>query len=192
MHVRPFAVLALTMLLAVTLEGCWQSNGSLYKGVASATPLHIGDVVTRNPGQPGPPGRAVLTRAGAGYRLINADKGSSDFGSAFVFTLFALRDLPPRIFAFEAVSDDQCKPSDTMCHPMTASSPRYYGLLRLTAQGAEVENPDCGKADAVAHLPGVTVDGNGICSFAGRGALETALRQLAAQPWKTSLAYTYR
>lgn len=188
MRVMSFAAVAASLFLA----GCWQSNGALYDGVAAATPLHAGDVITSNPDQPGPPGHAILSLTKAGYRLTNADKGSADFGSAFLFKLFALPGLPPRIFAFEAVSDDACKPSDASCHPMTAWSPRYYGLLRLTPQGADVENPDCGKTDAVAHQPGVKADTSGVCNFAARGALETALRRLAGQPWKTSLAYRYR
>lgn len=188
MRLMPFAALA----LAALLSGCWQSNGSLYDGVPSATPLHAGDVVTRNPDQSGPPGHAVLTRNAAGYRLTNADKGSSDFGDAFAFRLFALPGLPAHSFVFEAASDDKCKSSDTSCHPMTASSPRYYGLLWLTAQGAEVENPDCGKTDAVARLPGVKADSYGACTFAGRGALEAALHRLAKQPWKASLVYNYQ
>lgn len=187
MHgLRQLGVFAICALAA----GCWQSSGSLMGGAKPVQPLRAGKVVSSNTENPKELSRSVLTREGAGYRLTNADKGTSDFGDAFVLRLFTLAGLPKDVLVFEAVSDDKCKPGET-CHPMTPKSERYYGLVRLTKTGAEVANPDCDKASAAAKLPGVKVGSYGTCTFTSRAALETALQDQAKRGWKTNLTYRY-
>jgi len=154
-------------------------------------PFRAGKVFSSSRDKPKEISHSVLAKAAnGGYRLTNADKGTSDFGDAYVLRFFALKDLPKDMFVFEAVSDDKCKPGN-ICHPMTAASDRYYGLVRLTGTGAEVASYDCDKSSAAAKLPGVKVEDYGICTFGSRASLETALRAQAGQPWKVSLAYRY-
>jgi len=189
---KSLAVLALCVLpLCFLSGGCWQSKGSLYRGAEPVQPLRAGKVFSVNPEDPKERSHAVLTRdAGGAYRLTNADKGTSDFGDAYVLRFFALTGLPKGVFVFEAVADDKCKPGNS-CHPMTQNSERYYGLVRLTKTGAEVTSPDCDKASAVAKLPGVTAGDYGTCTFTSRTALESALRAQAMQVWKVNLSYRY-
>lgn len=184
---KVFALLTLCMLAA----GCWQSKGSLYGNAPTVQPLRTGKVSSTSPDNPKEVSHAVLTRdAGGAYRLTNADKGSADFGDAFVVRFFALAGLPKSVFAFEAVSDDKCQPGDT-CRPVTPTSERYYGLMRLTKSGAEVTSPDCDKTSAVARLAGVRVADYSTCNFTSRAALETALKAQATQSWKVNLTYKY-
>jgi hypothetical protein len=100
---------------------------------------------------------------------------------------FALSGLPKDVFVFEAVSDDKCRPGN-ICHPMTTKSERDYGLVRLTRSGAEAASPDCDKATA----PGLTASDYGTCTFTSRASLETALKAMARQGWKASIAYAYQ
>lgn len=187
MHgLRTLGVLAICALAA----GCWQSSGSLMEGAKPVQPLRPGKVVSSNAENPKELSHSVLTREGAGYRLTNADKGTSDFGDAFVLRLFTLAELPKDMFVFEAVSDDTCKPGET-CHPMSPKSERYYGLVRLTGTGAEVANPDCDKTSAVAKLPGVKAGSYGTCTFTSRASLETALADQARRAWETNVTYRY-
>lgn len=187
MHgLRMLGVLAICALTA----GCWQSSGSLMGDTKPVQPLRPGKVVSHNAENPKDLSRSVLTREGAGYRLTNADKGTSDFGDAFVLRFFASAGLPKDVFVFEAVSDDPCKPGET-CRPMTPKSDRYYGLVRLTKAGAEVSNPDCDKASAAAKLPGVKVGSYGTCTFTNRASLESALADQAKRSWKANLTYRY-
>jgi hypothetical protein len=184
---KTLAVLTLCILVA----GCWQSKGSLYGNVATVQPLRTGKVYSTSPDNPREVSHAVLTKDAAGtYRLTNADKGTSDFGDAYVLRFFALAGLPKGVFVFEAVSDDKCKPGNS-CRPMTQTSERYYGLVRLTKTGAEVTSPDCDKASAVAKLPGVTAADYATCNFTSRASLESALRAQAARSWKINLTYRY-
>ena len=178
-------VIVLTCLL---LAGCWQSEGSLYEGAKTVQPLAAGKVVSRDPVSPGRTSHFLLTRQAGGYRLVNSDKGSSDFGDAVALRFFAPPGLPKDMFVFEAVSDDRCKPGNA-CHPVTATSERDYGLLRLTRKGAEISSPGCDKT--IARLPGVTGDDYGTCTFTSRAVLETALLAQARLSWKASLAYRY-
>jgi hypothetical protein len=179
------------LTLCVATAGCWQSKGSLYGDAPAAEPLRTGKVFSSNPDDPKDVSRAVITRDKNGaYRLTNADKGTSDFGDAFVVRFFTLAGLPRGQFVFEAVADDKCEKTKP-CNRMTAASERYYGLMRLTRTGAEVSNPDCARDSAAARLPGVTVADYATCHFTSRAALETALKAQAAQPWKTSLTYRY-
>jgi hypothetical protein len=179
------------LVLACGLAGCWQSSGSLYEVVKSVQPFHAGKLVSRSSDKPTEVSRSVLTQeANGAYRLTNADKGTSDFGDAMVLRIFASPGLPKDMFVFEAVSDDKCKPGDT-CHPLTATSERDYGLVRLTKAGAEVTSPDCAKSSTVAKLPGVKLEDYGLCQFSSRAALEAALRIQAGQPWKPQLTYRY-
>jgi len=188
MHgLRAVVVLAICALTA----GCWQSSGSLMGDAKPVQPLRAGKVVSHNAENPKDVSHSVLTRAGAAYRLTNADKGSSDFGDAFVLRFFTLGGLPKDVLMFEAVSDDKCKPGET-CHPMTPKSDRYYGLIRLTKTGAEIANPDCDKASMAAKLPGVKVGTYGTCTFTSRASLETALTDQAKRGWKTNLTYRYK
>lgn len=187
MHgLRAVVVLAICALAS----GCWQSSGSLMGGAKPVQPLRPGKVVSHNAENPKDLSRAVLTREGAGYRLTNADKGTSDFGDAFVLRLFTLAGLPKTVFVFEAVSDDKCNPGET-CRPMTPKSERYYGLVRLTRTGAEVTSPDCDKASMAAKLPGVKVGSYGTCTFTSRVSLEAALADQAKRAWKINLTYRY-
>ena len=183
---------ALTVLtLCVLTAGCWQSRGSLYGNAVPVEPLRAGKVFSISPDNPKEISHAVLTRQNGGaYRLTNADKGTSDFGDAFVVRFFTLAGLPKGSFVFEAVSDDKCEPGKT-CNRITPASERYYGLMRLTKTGAEVTSPDCDKTSAAARLPGVTAGDYGTCTFTSRASLETALRAQAVQPWKVNLAYRY-
>jgi hypothetical protein len=176
---------------ALALGGCWQSKGSLYGVAKAVTPFRAGKVVSVSVDHAGDTSKSVLALSGTTYRLVNDDKGTSDFGDAFVLRFFALAGLPRDIFVFEAASDDKCKPGDT-CHPLTARSDRYYGLARVTKTGADVMNPDCEKNSAVAKQPGVKIGDYSTCTFASRGALEQALLAQGKRPWKTSLTYTYR
>ncbi len=184
---KALGLLAICFLTA----GCWQSQGSLYGNVQSVEPLRTGRVSSTSPDNPKEVSYAVLTRQkGGGYRLTNADKGTSDFGDAFVVRFFTLAGLPKGSFVFEAVADDKCEPGKD-CNRITAASERYYGLMRLTKTGAEVTSPDCDKTSAAARLPGVTAGAYGTCTFTSRASLETALRAQAAQPWKVNLTYRY-
>lgn len=178
-----------TILCCLVLAGCWQSTGSLFVDVKPVQPFHAGKVVSSNPEKPGEVSHAVLTSVKDGrYRLTSTDK--DDSGDAVVLRFIGLLGLPKDVFAFEAVSDDKCRPGQT-CHPMTAKSERDYGLAHRTKDGAEVMNPDCEKSDPVAKLPGVKAGDYSICSFTNRASLETALLSLARQRWKTSVVYTY-
>lgn len=182
--------LAVLMLGALT-AGCWQSQGSLYGDAPSADPLRTGKVYSFSPDDPKDVSHAVITRGSNGtYRLTNADKGTSDFGDAFVVRFFALAGLPRGQFVFEAVADDKCE-AGKPCNRMTAKSDRYYGLVRLTKTGAEISNPDCGKDGAAARLPGVRVGDYGTCTFTSRASLESALKAQAAHPFKVNLTYRY-
>ena len=182
-------VLAVLMLCVLT-AGCWVSNGSLYRGVTPVQPLRTGKVVSQ-PEDPKERSHWVLTRQMDGaYRLTNADKGTSDFGDAYVVRFFTLTGLPKGSFAFEAVADDKCEPGKD-CNRMTAASERYYGLMRLTRNGAEVTSPDCDKTSAAAQLPGVRAGDYGICTFTSRASLESALKAQATKPWKINLTYRY-
>lgn len=184
---KALAVLAICLLSA----GCWQAKGSLYGTAPSAGPLRTGKVFSTSPDNPKEISHAVLTRQKDGaYRLTNADKGTSDFGDAYVVRFFTLGGLPKGSFVFEAVADDKCEPGKD-CNRITAASERYYGLMRLTKTGAEVTSPDCDKTSAAARLPGVTAGDYGTCTFTSRASLETALKAQATRPWKANLAYRY-
>lgn len=176
---------------ALALGGCWQSRGSLYGDAKAVTPFRAGKVVSIASDHPGDGSRSVLAFSGTTYRITNDDKGTSDFGDAFVLRFFTLVGLPHGTFVFEAASDDKCKPGDT-CHLLTAQSDRYYGLARSTKTGAEVTSPDCDKDSAVAKQPGVKIEDYSTCTFASRAALEKALQAQSKRPWKASLTYTYR
>ena len=181
---KPFILLS-----CLLLAGCWQSTGSLLRDAKPAQPFRAGTLVSSNPEKPADTGHAVLTKNKDGsYRLASTDK--ADLGDAMVLRFIALDGLPQDMFAFEAVSDDKCKPGET-CHPMTAKSERDYGLVRVTKAGAEVFNPDCAKSSAVAKLPGVKADDYGSCTFTTRASLEKALLDLSKQSWKTSATYRY-
>jgi hypothetical protein len=183
--------LVLIVACALVLGGCWQSKGSLYGDAKAATPFHAGKVISAGSDHPGDTSKLVLALTGTTYRLVNDDKGTSDFGDTFVLRFFALAGLPAGMFVFEAASDDKCKSGDT-CHPLTAKSDRYYGLARVTKSGAQVASPDCNKGDAVAKMPGVKIEDYGTCTFTSRTSLEQTLLAQARRPWKTSLTYTYR
>lgn len=186
------AVLTLCVLpLSVLSGGCWQSKGSLYGNAPAADPLRTGKLSSTSPDNPKEVSHAVITRGqGGAYRLTNADKGTSDFGDAYVVRFFTLTGLPKGSFAFEAVADEKCEPGKD-CNRMTAASERYYGLMRLTRNGAEVTSPDCDKTSAAAQLPGVRAGDYGICTFTSRASLESALKAQATKPWKINLTYRY-
>ena len=180
----PFVLLS-TLLLA----GCWQATGFLFGDAKPVQPFRAGKLTSTNPDKPSEVSHARLTIGKNGsYRLASTDK--EDLGDAMVVKFIALPGLPANTYVFEAVSDDACKPGQT-CHPMTAKSERDYGLVRATKTGAEVSNPDCDKAGAVAKLPGVKADTYGSCTFSNRASLEKALLDLAKQGWKTSVTYKY-
>lgn len=179
------------LTLCVVTAGCWQSKGSLYGDAPVAGPLRTGKVASTSADDPKTVSHAVIARGqGGAYRLTNADKGTSDFGDAFVVRFFALAGLPRAQFVFEAVADDKCEQGKP-CDRMTATSDRYYGLMRLTRTGAEISNPDCSKDSSTARLPGVRLGDFATCTFTSRAALESALKAQAAQPFKVSLTYRY-
>ena len=178
-----------TVLSCLLLAGCWQSAGSLFGDAKPVQPFAAGKLISFDPGKPGEVSHAMLTKGKDGsYRLASADK--KDLGEAVLLRFIALPGLPRDVFVFEAVSDDKCRPGQT-CHPLTATSERDYGLARRTQTGAEVTSPDCDKTSPAARLPGVKAGDYGICSFATRASLETALRDLAKQDWKAGLVYKY-
>ncbi len=178
-----------TILACLLLAGCWQSTGSLFGDAKPVQPFAIGKLVSSDPGRVGDVSHTVLTKEKDGsYRLASTDK--ADLGDAVVLRFFALPGLPQTVFAFEAVSDDKCRPGQA-CHPLTARSERDYGLVRRTRTGAEVASPDCPKSSPVAKLPGVKAGDYGICMFSSRASLETALLDLAKQNWKAGLVYKY-
>ena len=184
---RVLAILTLCVLTA----GCWQSKGSLYGKGQPVDPLRTGKVFSASPDNPKEISHAVLTRQKDGaYRLTNADKGTSDFGDAFVVRFFTLAGLSKGMFVFEAVSDGKCG-AGKICNPITSASERYYGLMRLTKTGAEVTSPDCDKTSMAAKLTGVRVGDYGTCTFTSRASLEAALKAQATQPWKVNLIYRY-
>ncbi len=184
---KVLAVLTLCILTA----GCWQSKGSLYGKAQPVEALRTGKVASTSPDNPKEISHAVLTRQKDGaYRLTNADKGTSDYGDAFVVRFFILAGLPKSVFVFEAVSDDKCE-AGKACNRITPASERYYGLMRLTRTGAEVTSPDCDKTSMAAKLPGVSAGDYGTCTFTSRASLEAALKAQAAQPWKANLTYRY-
>ena len=189
---KGLAVLTLCIApLGVLSGGCWQSKGSLYGDAPAAEPLRTGKVSSTSPQDPKSVSHAVLTRGqGGAYRLTNADKGTSDFGDAFVVRFFTLAGLPQGLWVFEAAADDTCKRAKP-CNRMTAASERYYGLMRLTKTGAEVSTPDCGRDGAAAKLPGVEAAGYATCHFTSRAALDSALKAQAVQPFKVHLTYRY-
>ena len=178
-----------TMLCCLLLAGCWQSTGSLFGDAKPVQPFTAGKIVSFNPAKPKEVSHAVLTKnRGGSYRLAITDK--TDQGDAVILRFIALPGLPKDVFVFEAVSDDTCRPGN-ICHPVTSTSERDYGLARRTGTGAEVTNPDCEKSGAAAKLPGVKAGDYGICSFSNRASLETALLGLAKQSWKTTVVYKY-
>ena len=177
------------LLPCLLLAGCWQSTGSLFGDAKPVQPFRAGKLVASNAEKPADVSHSMLTQQKDGsYRLAATDK--EDLGDAMALRFIALPGLPANVYVFEAVSDDACKPGQT-CHPMTAKSERDYGLVRATKTGAEVSNPDCDKAGAVAKLPGVKADTYGSCTFSNRASLEKALLDLAKQGWKTSVTYKY-
>lgn len=178
-----------TVFSCLLLSGCWQSTGSLFTDVKPVQPFAAGKVISLDPAKPKQIGHAMLTKGKDGsYRLTITD--TKDRGDAMVLRFIALPGLPRGVFAFEAVSDDKCRPGQT-CHPLAATSERDYGLVRRTATGAEVVNPDCEKSGAAAKLSGVKAGDYGICSFSNRASLEAALLGLAQQNWKPSAVYKY-
>jgi hypothetical protein len=183
--------IALIAACALALGGCWQSKGSLYGDAKAVTPFRAGKVISNASDHPGDTSKLVLALTGTTYRLVNDDKGTSDFGDTFVLRFFALAGFPAGTFVFEAASDDKCKSGDT-CHPLTAQSDRYYGLARITKTGADVTSLDCDKNSAIAKQPGVKIGDYSTCTFTSRAALEKALLAQAKLRWKTSLTYTYR
>jgi hypothetical protein len=183
--------LVLIAACALVLGGCWQSKGSLYGDARAVTPFRAGKVTSAASDHPANISKLVLALSGTTYRLVNDDKGTSDFGDAFVLRVFTLAGLPQGLFVFEAASDDKCRSGDT-CDPLTAASMRYYGLARPTAQGAEIENPDCAMHGAVAKLRGVMMGDENVCTFTSRVTLEDGLLAQAKRPWKADLTYTYR
>src|SRR6188768_3137774 len=104
----------LVLLSCLLAAGCWQSTGSLFGDVKPVQPFAAGKLVSSNDGKPADASHAVLTRQKDGsYRLVSTDK--ADMGDAMVLRFIALPGLPPDMFAFEAVSDDKCRPGN-ICH----------------------------------------------------------------------------
>jgi hypothetical protein len=175
---------------ALLLAGCWQSSGTLFGDIKPVQPFAAGKVMSSNLAQPEEVSHALLTKQKDGsYRLTITDK--AERGDAVLLRFIALPGLPPDVFVFEAVSDDKCRPGN-VCHPVTATSERDYGLVRRTRTGAEVTDPDCAAGSPATRLPGVKMSDYGICRFSDRTSLETALLGLARQGWKTSVIYKYQ
>src|SRR4051812_42164676 len=101
---------AVVVLAALTLAGCWESEGSLYGAAKPIEPFRAGRLISYAAGKPAETSSVVLSKgAGGVYRLTNAEKGK-DFGDAITLRFFAASGLPKDVFLFEAVSDDKCRP----------------------------------------------------------------------------------
>lgn len=168
------------LAVSAALAGCWQSGTGFYATVPTATPFHTGKVESLNSN--GDHGRAILTLERGQYRLTNDDRADSDFGDNFALRFFRLAGAPSDSFAFEMRAG--CKPGREACRP---GAERYYGLVRVTPQGAEVKNPDCPKSG----LRGARPDNYGTCYFSSRALLEKALLALARTAWKPDIVYRY-
>jgi hypothetical protein len=167
------------LTVSVLLSGCWQSKVDFYANVPSARPFHPGKVASQS--SAGEQTHAVLSLERGRYRLTNDDRADSDFGDSFILRFIPLTGAPPDIWVFDA--QDACKPGDASCK----TQQHYYGLVRLTPQGAEVRNPDCPKA----ALLGARPDNFGACDFSSRALLEKALAALARAAWKPDIMYRY-
>lgn len=181
-------IMPLILVCSVLLAGCWASEGSLFADVKPVQPFAAGKLMSFKPDKPDDAGHLLLTKERDGsYRLVSTDK---DAGDAMVLRFVTLPGLPSDMFVFEAVSDDACRPGD-ICHPVTPTSERDYGLVRRTGTGAEIASPDCDASSPAAALPGVKAGDYGACNFASRASLERALLDLARQSWKTDIVYRY-
>jgi hypothetical protein len=169
-RLRP--LLALPCLL---LAGCWQSSGSLYGKLDAVTPFRAG-AVTQTGSEQTAQNFDLGLDADGGYRLIGTDKGSDDFGEGFGLRFIALAGLPANVYEYEAVSLSHCN-QPAGCDPVKPTDPRYYGLIRTTADGADEIRPDCTKDAAL--TPGIK-DDDGVCTFQSRLKLEQSLLALAA------------
>ena len=171
----------MTLAATLLLAGCWQSNTDFYSSTPTATPIRPGQLASRN--SRGERGQDLVTLERRHYRLTNNDRADSDFGESFTFRLIRLAGAPSDIWIFDA--QESCKPRDAKCN--AAAQPNYYGLARLTPNGAEVRNPDCPDSG----VPGGKSQGYGTCDFSSRALLEKALIALARAPWKPDIVYRY-
>ena len=171
---------ALLLLTCIALGGCWQSKGSLYDGVKSATPFAAGRVTETGTDELGKPlvQHFALTKSADGaYRMISTSADKDDAGNGFLLRFFALAGLPANTYVYEAAALEHCD-RRAGCDPVKRTADRWYGLARLTANGAEEIRPDCTK-DMLAIAPSRIKDAEGACNFTDRATLELALLALA-------------
>ena len=175
-----------SVLLALGLSACFESDGSLYDGATALHPFADGAVLSR--GKDGKPGHLTLTsEADGAYRFVITD--AQDFGEGYRMRFFALPGAPAGTTVFEAT--ELCKTGDKSCKPITAASLRYYGLARQSKAGVEEINPVCAKKSPFARLPGVTAKDYDTCHFTTRAALEKALLMVAKKRPKADTVYSY-
>ena len=177
---------AVLLLGCLVLAGCWQANGSLYNGARPVTPFHPG-TVTETEGKQPAQHFALTLNPDRSYRLIGTDRNNEDRGEGFELRFYDLRGIPNDLYVYEAVSLSHCaRPSG--CDAIKPDAPRYYGLVRVTPQGAEEIRPDC-KTDAAATAPFGIAQKDGACTFPNRSALKTSLTLLAQGDKKAAFFY---
>ena len=187
---RPSRILLL--LCCATLGGCWQSKGTLYEGVKPVTPLASGPVTETGTDELGKPliqHFALTKSAGDSYHLVFASADKDDIGHGFLIRLFPLDGLPDGTYVYEAAALENC---DTRpgCDPVKPDDDRWYGLARLTADGAGEIRPDCTK-DILAIAPARIRDAEGACNFTDRATLEQALLTLARKNPAPNFSYRF-
>jgi hypothetical protein len=171
MTVRIFAALAALVMLG----GCWQADGSLYAKADPVALFHDG-MVTQTGGKDGPRHFALAHAKDGSYRLTGTDKDDEP-GEAISIRFLSLRGIPEDMYLYEAVSLSHCnRPSG--CDAVKPDEPRYYGLVRKTATGAEEIRPDC-KRDRAATEPFGIKEKSGVCTFTARDGIETGMIILA-------------
>ena len=173
---------------ALLVCGCWQSDGSLYGKADPVTPFRAG-AVTQTGAKNGAQHFALTLAKDGAYRLIGTDQGD-DRGEGFALRFFDLRGIPEDMMVYEAVSLTHCdRPKG--CDAVKQADPRYYGLVRKTAAGAEEFRPDC-KKDASVTTPFGIKSKDDVCTFATRDSLETSLLMLAHSGRKPDFVWRFK
>ncbi|HEY4275558.1 MAG TPA: hypothetical protein VGM68_08750 [Rhizomicrobium sp.] len=159
----------------VMLGGCWQADGSLYAKADPVTPFRAGQV-TQTGGKDGDKHFALTLNKDGSYRLTGTGKDAEP-GEAIGLRILNLRGIPEDMYLYEAVSLSHCN-TPSGCDAVKANDPRYYGLIRKTATGAEEIRPDC-KRDHNATEPFGIKEKGGVCTFKARDGIETGMIILA-------------
>jgi hypothetical protein len=181
---------ALLLLPLLLLGGCWQSKGSLYRGVMPVTPFAAGAVTETGKDEWGKPliQHFLLAKSANGaYRMTSTSSDKEDAGRGFLIRFFPLSGLPANTYVYEAAPLEHC---DTRrgCAPLKAMEDRWYGLARASADGAEEMRPDCTR-DMLALAPSRIQDAEGACNFTDRATLEQALLAFARTNPAATVSY---